>query len=80
MRQVVNRAFRWGIFGLLGGPAITYCLMLIALYGDESCRSGGICELDMALNLALSVPGGFIAFFALGLVLALRARARQGNA
>lgn len=79
MRQVINRAFRWGIFGLIGGPAITFCLMLFALYFDEACRTGGICQLDIALNIALSVPGGFVAFFLFGLYLALRARARESE-
>ncbi|MCO5060307.1 MAG: hypothetical protein M9905_21020 [Rhizobiaceae bacterium] len=70
MKPILSRALRWGIAGVLIGPATFYCLMLVALYIDPACRGGapGACQLDVGLNMAIAAVGGFILFFGVSLI------------
>ncbi len=79
MREIVNHAFRWGLAGMLIGPAVIYSLMLLVLYLDRRCAPGGtgVCQLDIGINLVVGVIVGFVLFFAVSLVRGLRRRARQ---
>ena len=77
MSEIVNRAFRWGLLGLLVGPATVYSIMLLALYQDEGCASGGVCQLDIGINLILGVIFGFLLFFVVALVRGIRRRRRD---
>lgn len=80
MKEIVNRAFRWGIAGMLIGPAFLYSLMLVTLWLDPRCAPGGtgICQLDIWLNLTLGVILGFVLFFLVTLVRGvLRGRREQ---
>lgn len=78
MKEIVNRAFRWGLAGMLIGPAVVYSMMLLVLYTDKRCAPGGtgVCQLDIGINLVLGVIFGFALFFAVSLVRGLRRRAR----
>lgn len=69
MKPALSRALRWGLLGVLIGPATFYCLMLIVLYTDNACREGaqGACQLDFGLNMAIAAVGGFILFFGVSL-------------
>lgn len=78
MKSLVNRAFRWGLAGMLVGPAVVYSMMLVVLYRDPGCKpGGGVCQLDMGLNLTLGVVFGFLTFFAITLVNGVRKRRRE---
>jgi hypothetical protein len=79
MKDIVNRAFRWGIAGMLIGPAAVYSLMLLVLYADARCAPGGtgVCQLDIGINLVLGVVFGFALFFVVSLVRGLRRRASE---
>jgi hypothetical protein len=79
MRELLQRAFAWGIAGLLVGPAAVYSLMLLVLWRDPSCRAGIAenCKLDVWLNLAIGAAAGFLAFFAITLIRGLAKRARD---
>lgn len=81
MKQITARALRWGIAGMLIGPATVYSLMLFVLYTDERCAPGGvgICHLDIGINLVLGVIAGFVLFFGVTFVRGLRRRARADN-
>lgn len=63
MNEIVARAFRWGLFGMLAGPATVYSMMLGVLYFNERCRTGSMCQLDIGINLTLGVIFGFLLFF-----------------
>jgi len=78
MRDLFQRAFAWGIAGLLVGPAAIYSLMLLVLWRDPACRAGIAenCKLDVWLNLAIGAAAGFALFFAVTLVRGLLRRAR----
>lgn len=77
MSEIVNRAFRWGLLGLLIGPATVYSVMLLVLYQDERCAGGGVCQLDLGINLILGVIAGFALFFVVTLVRGLRRHRRD---
>jgi len=79
MKEVFARAFRWGLLGLIFGPAATYSIMLGVLYFDPACRAAVTenCKLDPALNLAIAAIFGFASFFAISLVSGLAKRARD---
>lgn len=79
MKDIVNRAFRWGVAGMLIGPAAVYSMMLLVLYRDPRCAPGGtgVCNLDVGINLVLGIIAGFVLFFAVTLVRGLRRRARE---
>ena len=81
MKEIVNRAVRWGIAGMLIGPAFVYSLMLLVLYRDPRCAPGGtgMCHLDIWINLTLGVIFGFVLFFAVTFIRGLLRRQR-GNA
>jgi hypothetical protein len=72
--EVVARAFRWGLFGMIAGPAIIYSMMLGVLYFDERCRTGSMCQLDMGINLTLGVIFGFALFFVVTFIRGVRRR------
>lgn len=76
---MIRLAFIWGILGLAAGPVVIYCLILLALYLDPSCRAGDMltCRLDAGLNLVLGAIGGFVLFFAVSLVRSLLNKARS---
>lgn len=76
---MIRLAFIWGILGLAAGPVVIYCLILLALYLDPSCRAGDTltCRLDAGLNLVLGAIGGFVLFFAVSLVRSLLNKARS---
>ena len=76
---MLKRAVIWGILGLAAGPIVIYCLILLALYLDPSCRAGDAltCRLDAGLNLVLGAIGGFILFFAVSLVRSLLEKRRS---
>ncbi|MBO6902871.1 MAG: hypothetical protein JJ864_16130 [Rhizobiaceae bacterium] len=76
---MLKRAVIWGILGLVAGPIMIYCLILLALYLDPSCRAGDAltCRLDAGLNLMLGAIGGFVLFFAVSLVRSLLKKARS---
>jgi hypothetical protein len=79
MSEILARAFRWGLVGLVFGPAATYTLMLGILYFDPACREGvtEACNLDPLLNIALSTVVGFATFFLISMVNGLAKRARD---
>ena len=79
MKEIVNRAFRWGIAGMLIGPAFVYSLMLLVLYRDPRCAPGGtgMCHLDVWINLTLGVIFGFVLFFAVSFVRGVLRRQRE---
>jgi hypothetical protein len=79
MGEILARAFRWGLAGLLIGPATVYSLMLVTMYRDPACATGGGgCQLDIAINMVLGVVFGFLLFFAISLLRGLLRR-RQGS-
>jgi len=77
--EIVTRAFRWGLAGMLVGPAAVYSLMLLVLYTDPSCKAGvsESCKLDIAINLTLGVIFGFLLFFLVVFMRGLLARIRS---
>ena len=79
MKEIVNRALRWAIAGMLIGPATVYSLMLLVLYRDPRCAPGGtgVCQLDIGINLVVGVIVGFALFFVVTFVRGLRRRARN---
>ena len=79
MKEIVNRARRWAIAGMLIGPATVYSLMLLVLYRDPRCAPGGtgVCQLDIGINLVVGVIVGFALFFVVTFVRGLRRRARN---
>ena len=79
MREIVNHAFRWGLAGMLIGPAVVYSMMLLVLYADARCKPGGtgVCQLDVWINLGLGVIFGFALFFVVSMVRGLRRRMRS---
>lgn len=77
LEEIVGRAFRWGLVGLIAGPAIVYSMMVGVLYFDQGCRTGTECHLDMGINLALGVIAGFAVFFVVTLLRGLVRRARR---
>ncbi|MEO3999184.1 hypothetical protein [Mesorhizobium sp. CAU 1732] len=80
MKDIVNHAFRWGLAGLLVGPAVVYSMMLVVLYRDPSCApGGGVCQLDIGLNMIIGLVVGFLAFFAITLIRGLRKRRREAR-
>jgi hypothetical protein len=76
---MVRTALFWGILGLIAGPVIVYCLILLALYLDADCRTASTltCRLDAGLNLVLGAIAGFVLFFAVSIVRTLVRRARS---
>lgn len=76
MREIAAHAFRWGLAGLLVGPAAVYSLMLLVLYFDPACAPGAAdpCQLDIGINLTLGAVAGFVLFFAVIFVRGLRRR------
>lgn len=76
---MIRQAVIWGILGLAAGPVVIYCLILLALYLDPSCRAGDAltCRLDAGLNLVLGAIGGFVLFFTVSLVRSLLKKARS---
>ena len=80
MKEIIFRAFAWGLAGMLIGPAFVYSLMLVTLYRDPRCAPGGtgICQLDIGINLTLGVIVGFALFFAVTFVRGLTRR-RNGE-
>lgn len=81
MKEIVSRAFRWGVAGMLIGPAFVYSLMLLVLYRDPRCAPDGtgMCQLDIWINLTLGVIFGFALFFAVTFVRGLlRRRGAEG--
>lgn len=78
--EIAARAFRWGLFGMIAGPATVYSMILGVLYFDERCRTGSMCQLDIGINLTLGVIFGFLLFFVVTFVRGLRRRARSGVA
>lgn len=81
MKEITARALRWGIAGMLIGPATVYSLMLLVLYTDERCAPGGtgICHLDVGINLVLGVIAGFVLFFGVTFIRGLMRRARADS-
>lgn len=78
MKDIVNRAFRWGLAGLLVGPAVIYSMMLVVLYRDPNCApGGGVCQLDIGLNMIIGLVVGFLAFFVTTLIRGLQKRRRE---
>ncbi len=79
MRELFQRAFLWGVAGMLIGPALIYSLMLVVLWTDPACRAGvsANCKLDVWLNLTIGVIVGFVLFFVVTLVRGLMRRARE---
>lgn len=77
MKEIASRALRWGLAGMLIGPAAVYSLMLLVLYLDRRCAPDGtgMCHLDIGINLTLGVIFGFILFFAVSFVRGLMRRA-----
>ena len=76
---MLKTAFFRGILGLIAGPVLIYCLILLALYLDADCRAASAltCRLDAGLNLVLGAIGGFMLFFAVSLGRSLVRRARS---
>jgi hypothetical protein len=81
MSEIVSRAFRWGLLGLIFGPAATYSIMLAVIYLDPACQAGIAenCKLDPAVNLAIAAVSSFAAFFLISLIGGLVRRARGGS-
>lgn len=79
MSEIVARAFRWGLLGLIFGPAATYSIMLAVIYLDPACKAGVTenCKLELGANLAIAAVFSFAAFFLISLVGALVRRARN---
>lgn len=79
MSEIVARAFRWGLLGLIFGPAATYSIMLAVIYLDPACQAGIAenCKLDPAVNLIVAAIFSFVAFFVISLVSGLVRRARD---
>lgn len=79
MGEIVARAFRWGLLGLIVGPAATYSIMLAVIYVDPGCRAGIAedCKLDPLVNMAVAAVFSFVAFFLISLVNGLLGRARD---
>ena len=79
MSEIVARAFRWGLLGLIFGPAATYSVMLAVIYLDPACKAGIAenCKLDPAVNLAVAAVFSFAAFLLVSLVGGLVKRARD---
>lgn len=82
MGEIFQRAFLWGVAGMLIGPTTVYSMMLFVLYTDQACRAGesANCKLDVWLNLTIAVIVGFLLFFAVTLVRGLLRRAREAAA
>lgn len=78
MKEIVTRAFGWGIAGMLIGPALVYSMMLLVLYRDPRCAPGGtgMCQLDIWINLTLGVIFGFVLFFAISFARGILRRRR----
>lgn len=79
MYEILARAFRWGLLGLVFGPAATYSVMLAVLYFDPACRAAVTenCKLDPLVNLTVAAIFSFAAFFLISLISGLAKRARD---